>query len=133
MILLYKSTSPLKEKPSILIVDDLAINCELLTFFLQDMALFDIAYDGVSAVQKASENDYDLVLLDISLGPGMDGFDVLNEIRMQQHNRNIPIVAVTGSATEFDRRDFMEKGFTEFLSKPVSKKELLAMIQHVLP
>lgn len=125
--------SNFKEKLNILIVDDIAINCELLTFFLQDMALLGIAYDGESAVRKASENKYDLILLDISLGQGMDGFDVLDEIRKQQHNKTNPIIAVTGSATEFDRHDFMKRGFTEFLSKPVSKKELIAMIQQVLP
>lgn len=121
-----------RENLSILIVDDIHINCELLVFFLNEIAHLDIAYDGASAVKKTATNNYHLILLDISLGRGMDGFDVLSEIRKQEHNKNIPIIAVTGSATELDRADFLEKGFTEFLAKPVSKKDLLTAIEQVL-
>ncbi len=121
-----------EKKPHILIVDDIAINCELLVFYLQEIATLEIANEGESAVRKASQNNFDLILLDISLGYGMDGFDVLNEVRMQEHNRKIPVIAVTGSATELDREDFLEKGFTEFISKPVSKKELISAISKVL-
>ena len=120
------------EKPIILIVDDIHINCELLIFFLKEIAHLDVAYEGESAIQKAAMNNYDVILLDISLGRGLDGFDVLNEIRKQEHNRDIPIIAVTGSATEFDKSEFLEKGFTEFLAKPVSKNDLLAAIEKVL-
>lgn len=121
-----------EKKLRILIVDDININCELLELLLDDIGVLDIANTGEDAVLKTLYTHYDIVLLDICLGPGMDGLEVLSEIRSQPGNINLPIIAVTGSATEFEREDFMEKGFSEFVSKPVSKKELLFAIEEVL-
>ena len=121
-----------EKKPRILIVDDMDINCDLLVFYLQQIASLDIAYTGEAAVIKAAQNSYDLILLDICLGSGIDGFEVLQEIRSQASNVDLPVIAITGSATEFERDDFLEKGFTEFLPKPVSKQELLNLIGKVL-
>jgi len=121
-----------EKKLMILIVDDININCELLELLLDDIAVLDIANTGEDAVLKTLHNNYDLVLLDICLGPGMDGLQVLSEIRSQPRNTSLPVIAVTGSATEFEREDFLEKGFSEFVSKPVSKKELLFAIKKVL-
>jgi len=121
-----------EKKLRILIVDDININCELLELLLDDIAVLEIANTGEDAVLKTLCNNYDLVLLDICLGPGMDGLEVLSEIRSQPGNISLPIIAVTGSATEFEREDFLEKGFSEFVSKPVSKKELLFTIEKVL-
>ncbi len=120
------------KKMRILIVDDLDINCDLLVYFLKEIASLDIANNGEVAVTKANQNRYDLILLDICLGSGLDGFEVLKEIRSQACNSNLPIIAVTGSAAEFDTETFLEKGFSDFLPKPVSKKELLNAIAKVI-
>lgn len=117
----------------ILVVDDIQINCDLLEFYLRDIARLDFALDGETALQKTMKNSYDAVLLDISLGCGIDGFEVLRRIRRQKGNRKIAVIAVTGSATEFDKDQFLEMGFYEFLPKPVSKKDLLDVLATVFP
>ena len=121
-----------ERKLRVLIVDDNKINCDLLMFYLCDIASLDIVYNGEDAVTKACQNRYDLILLDICLGSGIDGFEVLKRIRLLTSNYNLPIIAVTGSALEFEKEEFLDKGFSEFLPKPVSKKDLKDAIGKVI-
>lgn len=116
----------------ILVVDDIEINCELLEHLLRDIASLDIAYSGETALVKVCQNTYDVILLDISLGMGMDGFEVFQEIKVQGNNKNTPVIAVTGSVTEWDEGDFLAKGFKGFLSKPFTKQELMDAINKTI-
>ncbi|MCX6287137.1 MAG: response regulator [Bacteroidetes bacterium] len=116
----------------ILIVDDNEINCDLLVYHLREMASSDIANSGEAAIAKARQNRYDLILLDISLGIGMNGVEVLNEMKVHGSNKNTPVIAVTGSVTESDQKEFLTAGFNGFLSKPFSKQELMDAIKSVI-
>jgi CheY-like chemotaxis protein len=116
----------------ILVVDDIEINCELLEHLLRDIASLDIAYSGETALVKVCQNTYDVILLDISLGMGMDGFEVLQEIKSQGRNKNTPVIAVTGSVTESYLGEFLIKGFKGFLSKPFTKQELMDAINKTI-
>jgi len=120
-------------KLNILIVDDIDVNCDLLNYFLSGVASLDMATSGEEAISKTARKRYDLVLLDICLGPGIDGVEVMTRMTSQPGNDQLKIIAVTGSATEFERDDFLEKGFTEFLPKPVSKSELFSCLRKVFP
>ena len=113
----------------VLVVDDNEINCDLLEIYLRKVASTDIAYTGETAVAKTRQEMYDLILLDIRLGKGMDGVEVLQEIKVQENNKHTPVIAVTAYATESDQGEFLAKGFNGFLPKPFTKQELMDAIK----
>ena len=85
--------------------------------------------DGKSAVDEAQRNKYDVVLMDLQL-PILDGYSATKEIRT--FNKEVPVIALTAYAREEDRLKALENGCTDYLSKPVSKKELLSKIGQYL-
>jgi CheY-like chemotaxis protein len=71
-------------------------------------------------------------MLDINLGSGMDGVELMQKIREIDYYKNIPIVAVTAYAAQSDKVEFLAKGFTHYISKPFTKKELFSLLKDVL-
>jgi CheY-like chemotaxis protein len=70
-------------------------------------------------------------MLDINLGSGMDGVELMQKIREIEYYKNIPIVAVTAYAAQSDKTEFLAKGFTHYISKPFTKNELLSLLKNV--
>ena len=126
-----KALSSLKT-PNILYVEDNPINQQVVVFFLKKNVNLDLANDGDSALRKVSENNYDLILMDINLGPGIDGIEVSKEIRRIESYKDIPIIAVTGYAALGDREKFLAESFNEYLPKPFYKKDIVSIIDKLL-
>ncbi len=126
-----KAISSLKT-PNILYVEDNPINQQVVVFFLKKNVNLDLANDGDAALKKVIENNYDLILMDINLGPGIDGIEVSKEIRRIESYKNIPIIAVTGYAALGDRERFLRESFNEYLPKPFYKKDILSVIDKLL-
>ncbi len=82
------------------------------------------AEDGVSGLEMVRDLKPPLVLLDIGL-PGMDGLEVVAELKSDKKLKHIPVIAVTASAMVGDRERFLAAGCDDYLSKPVRVKELL--------
>ncbi|MDP2301387.1 MAG: PAS domain S-box protein [Ignavibacteria bacterium] len=127
-----KSDSPSihneKTKPSILVVEDDGIN----QLYLKSVLLHDydivIAADADKALKAYESNDFDLILMDISLRGGMNGLELTKLIRAGSKNPNIPIIAITGHAFPEDRQKTAEAGCNDYLSKPFESFELLEKI-----
>jgi DNA-binding response OmpR family regulator len=84
------------------------------------------AYTGPAAMQAASEDEPDIVILDIGM-PGMDGFEVARGIR-SAGGKGV-LIAVTGYGTEADRRLAREAGFDYYVVKPVDPDELRMLLE----
>ncbi|MCE9604105.1 MAG: response regulator [Planctomycetia bacterium] len=91
-----------------------------------------VAYDGISAVEKAEEFLPQLVLLDIGL-PGLSGYEVAKRLRERPRLAPIYLVALTGYGQSEDRRRSLDAGFDDHMVKPVSVKVLEEIFPHVLP
>jgi DNA-binding response OmpR family regulator len=89
----------------------------------------DHAVDGESAIQRAKETTYDLVLLDVML-PGMDGFAVCRALRAQAFNAPILILSARGFVE--DRVKGLELGADDYLTKPFAASELSARVRALL-
>lgn len=114
----------------ILIVEDEKSIVTLLTFNLENAGfLTDVAYDGLEAVRKAENNDYDLILLDIMI-PEMDGLEVCRHLRINKINT--PILILTARDDEFDKVLGLELGADDYLTKPFSPREVEARIKAIL-
>jgi putative two-component system response regulator len=122
----------MKDKPVILIVDDEPQNIELLEAYLVPQGYEIVkAANGEEALGKLSDNQIDLILLDVKM-PGMDGFEVTRRVRQDDKKRLLPIILVTALRETEDRVKGIEAGCDDFLSKPVDKMELLARVRSLL-
>ena len=88
--------------------------------------------DGDAALRCAQETVYDLVLLDINLGGGPSGADVLRRLRAQPAYENVPIAAVTAYALPGDRERLLKMGFDAYLDKPFAPEDLDALMEQLL-
>ncbi len=111
----------------VLIVEDEQNIVDILSFNLGRDGYDTIeAYDGVTGLQLALEQNPDLVLLDLML-PGMDGFDVCKKIR--ESGSAIPIIMLTAREEETDKVLGLELGADDYITKPFSMRELLARVK----
>jgi CheY-like chemotaxis protein len=111
-------------KPTIAVVEDNADNRLLLTAILRDHYRIVEYENGPDALDGLARSLPDLVLLDISL-PGMDGNEILSEIRRDGRMRHLPIIALTAHAMAGDRERFLDAGFNDYITKPIVDESLL--------
>jgi CheY-like chemotaxis protein len=85
----------------------------------------DIVHNGIDAVRAATENDYDVILMDIQM-PEMDGLRATRQVRQNLHGRKQPhIIAFTARAMASDRENCLEAGMNDYLSKPFTSRSLM--------
>lgn len=89
------------------------------------------ADDGLTGVEMAVKELPDLILMDISL-PGIDGVEATQRIKAKDGTQKIPVIALTANAMRGDRERFIAAGCDDYLPKPISTAELLAMIEKFL-
>ncbi len=87
----------------------------------------DIVSDGEQAVKCASEQKYDLIILDYQM-PVLDGMEAIRQIRRSEANHDTKIVAVTAQAMKNDREAFLEAGFSDYISKPYTAEDLYKLL-----
>ncbi|MCX6286990.1 MAG: response regulator, partial [Bacteroidetes bacterium] len=118
---------------SILLVEDNKINAELVKIYLSGKYDLDIASNAESAIKMAAETPYDVILMDINLGPGMDGIEATKVIKKIPGYADIPIIAVTGFTMAGMKEKIMNGGASYFLAKPFGKNVLVDLLVTVLP
>jgi CheY-like chemotaxis protein/HPt (histidine-containing phosphotransfer) domain-containing protein len=117
----------------ILVVEDNAINCALATAILANCGHSPVhAANGLEAVKAAAGEAFDLILMDVQM-PEMDGFEATRRIREFEHatGRHTPIVAMTAHTMTGDRERCLAAEMDNYLSKPLDKAALLALIQRI--
>lgn len=121
---------------TILIVDDMAVNQEIIASMLQDTHIrIYYASSGIEAINlfKNAPQLYDLILMDIQM-PEMDGYAVTRAIRALPFAKakEVPVLALTANAMYADERLSLDAGMNGHINKPVSKKEILLKIDSYL-
>lgn len=127
-----KESKKMKPSEKILIVDDDPTNAKLLAAKLGESNYAILkAYSGQEALQKASSENPDLILLDIMM-PGMNGFEVTAQLKSGPETAGIPIVLVTALDGPDNKTKGLEAGADDFLNKPVHTAELKARVKSLL-
>jgi CheY-like chemotaxis protein len=117
----------------LLIVDDNPINQKFLFYSLKKYYEIDTANNGLEAVNMLNEQDFDIVLMDLSM-PVMDGAEATKKIResLKFKNQHIPIIFVTTNDFEHEKLRCIENGGDDYLIKPIDIEELLKTIDFQL-
>ncbi len=122
----------LPRRNKILVVDDVAVNVQLLTTYLTSVG-YDVftARDGQEALDKVSEAQPDLILLDVMM-PKLNGFEVCERLKSDPTTKIIPVIMVTALNEIEDKIKATEAGADDFVSKPFNKLELLTRVKSLL-
>jgi two-component system alkaline phosphatase synthesis response regulator PhoP len=116
----------------ILAVDDEEHILELIAYNLKKNGfLVETAESGEAALEIIKRQPIDLVLLDIMMD-GMDGIEVLKEIRADEETKNLPVILVTAKSEEIDKVLGLEMGADDYLVKPFGVRELAARMKAVM-
>lgn len=118
---------------TILIVEDNEMNRDMLSRRLKRRGFeLLIAVDGQQGLDIATEQQPDLILMDMSL-PVLDGWEATRRLKAQESTKHIPVVALTAHAMAGDRESAIEAGCDEYDTKPVELARLLEKIKSLLP
>jgi PAS domain S-box-containing protein len=113
----------------VLIVDDSADTVEMLRqLFEMDGALVATANGGAKALEIAAEQDFDVVLSDISM-PGMDGFEFVKRLRKIERQKDVPVIALTGFGRAEDVDRARAEGFLSHVTKPIDMNSVSEMLR----
>ncbi len=113
----------------VLVVDDEKLIVKGIRFSLeQDGMEVDCAYDGEEALKKATEENYDIILLDVML-PKLTGFEVCQQVR---EFSNVPIVMLTAKGDDMDKILGLDYGADDYITKPFNILEVKARIKAIM-
>lgn len=113
-------------RPKLLLVEDDPTNRDMMWRFLKREFDVDFVGEGPKAIAMAAETPYRVVVMDIILGPGMNGLETTREIRKLPGYESTPVIAVTAYHMEGNREAALDAGCSEYLAKPFTKSEFLA-------
>ncbi|MFE8702628.1 response regulator transcription factor [Cytobacillus sp. FJAT-54145] len=113
----------------ILVVDDEERIRRLLKMYLErENYMIEEAEDGIEALDKALNNDYDVILLDLMM-PGKDGVEVCRELR---EKKATPVIMLTAKGEEVNRVQGFEVGTDDYIVKPFSPREVVLRVKALL-
>jgi PAS domain S-box-containing protein len=118
-----------RDRPLILVVDDIATNLELMSVVLRSVG-YDVvtAADGQQAVDMMPQCRPDLILLDVMM-PGMDGYETCRQIKAIKTVRDIPVIFVTALSDPHDEALGFTVGAVDYIQKPISVPLVLARVK----
>ncbi len=115
-----------------LVADDNTINCKLIKIILENLGLeVTVVNDGKDAVDMATQNDYDIIFMDIEM-PIMDGVEACKHIlehETKHEMKHVPIIALTANTSSGEKEKYMDKGMDDYAVKPLDIEALKMIIK----
>ncbi len=123
-------------KGHLLIVEDYEANRMFLSIILDNAGVtYEMAHNGIEAVEKFKNGKYDLILMDENM-PELGGVGATKKILQIEKDRGLkhtPIISLTANALKGDRERFLQAGMDDYVSKPIEPDKLLSVIKSFLP
>ena len=119
----------------ILVVDDVEMNLKVIKGLLKETQIqIDTAASGRQCLERVKTTRYDVIFLDHMM-PEMDGIETLQNMKLLKDNlnREVPVIMLTANAIVGAKEEYIQAGFTDYLTKPIQETELLAMLLKYLP
>ncbi len=113
---------------TVMIIEDDVLHMKLFNDVLESQGYDTLtAHDGDIAIELARETRPDLIILNIRL-PFKSGFEVIKQLKNEDHLKDIPVVAVTAFADDMKKDEYLRKGFAGFLAKPIAIPNFLRTV-----
>ncbi|NJK37886.1 MAG: PleD family two-component system response regulator [Oscillatoriales cyanobacterium RM2_1_1] len=117
-------------KGLILIIDDNSVNLSILAQMLVVAGFeYRVAADGESALESVQYEPPDLILLDVQMLPGIDGFEVCQHLKTNPATQDIPIIFMTALADPKSKVKGLSLGAVDYITKPFQKEEVIARVK----
>jgi two-component system cell cycle response regulator DivK len=116
---------------TILIVEDVEMNRDLLVQLLEDKYRLVLAVDGVQALERAADSGPALILMDLSL-PRMDGWEATRRLKADKMLSRIPVIVLSAHAMRGEEERARASGCDDFLTKPIDEALLFEKIERYL-
>lgn len=117
------------QKRRLLVVEDDEDSQKFLNLFLKRKFDLQMSNSAETFYEKLENNEFDLILMDVSLRGEKDGLQLTREIKSMEKYKNIPVIALTAHAYQRDRAEAYKAGVNYFLTKPVKNELLLETLQ----
>lgn len=129
--MLFTDSDREKVLDHILVVDDDMMNLRMVEMMLGKQFCVSCVMSGAEALEFLKDCQPDLILLDLCM-PQMDGFQVLEQLKAEELYQNIPVVFLSGEDDPEVRKQGLEKGAVDFITKPFVKDSMLQCVGHIL-
>lgn len=117
---------------SALIVDEVRENRDVLAHILSGLgAEVSQATNGLDALEQVKTKRPDIVFMDIRM-PGIDGSETLRRLHQLPERQDVPVVAISASVLDHERREFLSQGFVDFIAKPFRFEQICSSLQEQL-
>jgi putative two-component system response regulator len=116
---------------NVLVVDDTETNIDILVETLGDDFEISVAMDGVSALESVEAELPDIILLDIMM-PGMNGYEVCEELKAKKRTRHIPVIFISAMNTDEDEAKGLALGAVDYTTKPFNPELVKARVRNHL-
>ncbi|MBK7866445.1 MAG: response regulator [Ignavibacteriales bacterium] len=118
--------------PTILYVEDDLMTINVIEKYLEKVGTTESALTGVEALKKISLKKYDVILIDVNLGYGMNGKEFTRLAREMPQYKTTPIIAVTAYAMLGDKEECLAAGCSDYIAKPFRRQILIDMVKSAL-
>ena len=118
--------------PRILLVENDPINQEVTKSYIEEYVDLSVVSNGEEAIATCRMHQYDLILMDINLGKGIDGVQTANVIRLLTGFTDIPVIAITAFGSERDKEFLLNNGMNDYIAKPFTQEILLDSMSNLL-
>ncbi|MEE9190598.1 MAG: response regulator [Candidatus Neomarinimicrobiota bacterium] len=126
-------TIPSGENFTVLVVEDNTAHLEYLTYLLKKRDINVVSANNAQrALKQLKGLNINCALLDINLGHGMSGIQLMYKLRQMSKYKNIPIISVTAYYGRENKEAFINYGFTDFIAKPFNYNQLDEMLHNHL-
>ncbi len=119
------------ERKNILYVDDDETSLEFVNTLLSKYFTIHLAKNSKDVFETIKSKKFDAFLIDINLRTGLDGLELMEMLKKMPEYENTPMIAITAYAAQRDKEEFLSRGFTHYIAKPYSSKELLKSIAKI--
>ncbi len=113
----------------LLLVEDNTTNQMVILQYLKNICNCDTAENADIAIRKIDKVQFDIILMDINLGIGMNGIELTRFLRSNNKYQSTPIIATTAYASTYDKKSILNSGCTTLLLKPFTKSQLVTLIE----
>lgn len=115
----------------VLLAEDEPNIVESLTFLLERAGFqVEVQSDGRQVVSAAKADTPDVLILDVML-PGLDGYEILRQLRADQRSEGLPVLMLTAKGQREDRETALERGADLFMTKPFANSEIVAAVKEL--